>query len=698
MPWHAAAPDHLPRCSLCEAPAAAWPAAACAACGVAYLLNDRFYLLYSLGGGAQGQVWAAWDLLVGAVVAVKQLSLAQAREWKTIELFQRQARVMQALHHPGVPRWVDAFEARHPGVVHFYLAQEYIDGETLAQEQARGARRYAQPELVAIARNVLAILQYLHGHSPPIIHRDVKPSNLMRRRGDGSLVLIDFGLVRDLKGPDSGSTVGHGTHGFAPPEQYAGHASPTTDLYGLGATLIALASGRPPGQMLNSGTFRLEFQPYVNLLPRLVQLLADLVEPDPERRPASAAVVLQRLDDLDRPVAPSAVAVPKPEPATEPSVPPPVADDGVVDRSWVKWAVLIALATVGVLVWAVQYAPSEQVLAPPGPAAAPTKPSGPALFSYSHGRQPRLVADGERAFLALRTTWRDQLATTDREVLALYDAAGLRELWRTEPLHSKEPWGQDFAVLRARVALVEPPAKLRWFERDTGKELPSWLAPDRISLLCPGADGRSLYVQTEGIVWTRLADDGQVTANPPLPVECPRNYNDGGLPPGQVPCRAVDYRGDRLPGTPPGPADGLQVKDFAADACARSPTHAVLVGRSTGTGSQYARLVGVDTTEAEKALWAVDLVERQPEFAVKGNPGVALAGGLAIVYFTKGDQGFLQGRSLTDGALRWQSEVDQQARMFATERVIVVDGSPGRLQVRSPVDGAVLAKLGAEPR
>src|SRR6185295_6373321 len=95
------------------------------------------------------------------------------------------------------------------------------------------------------------VLDYLHGRVPPVIHRDIKPSNVIRRP-DGSFALVDFGSVRDSLKPEGGSTV-VGTFGYMAPEQFQGRALPASDVYGVGATLIALVSGLEPEDLPHRG-------------------------------------------------------------------------------------------------------------------------------------------------------------------------------------------------------------------------------------------------------------------------------------------------------------------------------------------------------------------------------------------------------------------------------------------------------------
>lgn len=271
---------------------------ACAVCGTAALLNGRFLLLRLLGQGGQGRTYAALDSHSGAEVALKELSLSQARDWKSVELFERSAKVLRQLRHPGLPAFVDAFEIERAGVTFFYQVIELIEGESLGDAARRG-ERFREDDARHILRMLLPILRALHARQPPIVHRDLKPTNVMRRP-DGSLCLIDFGLVREARAEQSGSTMGMGTPGYAPLEQLIGDAIPASDLYALGATLVALLSGREPVSMMAPGQTRIDFRAAARVSPDFAELLERLVAPDFRQRYQSVDEVEEALDAIER--------------------------------------------------------------------------------------------------------------------------------------------------------------------------------------------------------------------------------------------------------------------------------------------------------------------------------------------------------------------------------------------------------------
>jgi len=175
------------------------------------------------------------------------------------------------------------------------IVQEFIDGRTLEAEIA--AKRPDERAVLLILRDLLKILSHLGSLRPPVVHRDLKPQNLMRRRSDESLVLIDFGSVRDVvKDSLAGGSTVAGTFGYMYPEQFAGEATPATDIYGVGATGLALLAGTGPERFLGRDG-QLGWHGRVVMSDGLRSLLTGMLETHPNRRPAAAAA-LALVDEL----------------------------------------------------------------------------------------------------------------------------------------------------------------------------------------------------------------------------------------------------------------------------------------------------------------------------------------------------------------------------------------------------------------
>jgi hypothetical protein len=251
------------------------------------VIDGRYRIVRLLGQGAFARTLACEDTAEGnRMVALKELRVQGLEDWKPVELFEREARILASLRHAGVPEIYRSFEAADAGgKVALYLVMELIDGPSLQTRLASGPA-FDEVELVDITLELLEVLDYLHGRAPPVYHRDIKPANVVLRRS-GTPVLVDFGGVRDGWRPGAGGSTVTGTFGYMPPEQLLGQVSPASDLYALGATLLHLVTGREPSEFsLDSG--RLEVPPEVTVRPALRRTIDALLAPAPRDRPRSA--------------------------------------------------------------------------------------------------------------------------------------------------------------------------------------------------------------------------------------------------------------------------------------------------------------------------------------------------------------------------------------------------------------------------
>ena len=155
----------------------------------------------------------------------------------------QEANIMKRLDHPTLPRIVDIIDQRDT----LYVVMDYIEGQSLNKVLDQYG---AQPQEAVIewAKQLSAVLDYLHTQTPPVIYRDMKPANIMLKP-DGSIRLIDFGIAREYK-EDSGDTMAMGTRGYAAPEMFGEHphSDARTDIYSLGVTLYHLVTGKNPAE------------------------------------------------------------------------------------------------------------------------------------------------------------------------------------------------------------------------------------------------------------------------------------------------------------------------------------------------------------------------------------------------------------------------------------------------------------------
>jgi serine/threonine protein kinase len=207
------------------------------------VLQQRYRIERLLGGGGMGMVYLAHDQrLSNRPCAIKEMVdhfIDPQQRLEANEYFAREADTLAQLKHSAIPAITDRFDHQN----RHYLVMEYVEGRNLEEEIAQRGGPLPEGLVIDIARQLCDVLAYLHGLQPPIIYRDLKPSNVMLT-GNGRVVLVDFGIARLFKAQRKGTMIG--TLGFAPPEQYQGIADPRSDLYSLGATLHYILTGRDP--------------------------------------------------------------------------------------------------------------------------------------------------------------------------------------------------------------------------------------------------------------------------------------------------------------------------------------------------------------------------------------------------------------------------------------------------------------------
>ncbi|WP_313931658.1 serine/threonine-protein kinase [Nostoc punctiforme] len=212
-------------------------------------LRNRFEIIKQLGSGGSGDTYLAIDLdLPGRPHCVvkhfhpKDSNPAVGAIAK--KLFVREAEVLYQLgnDHEQIPRLFAHFDEGGD----FYLVQEYIDGHSLTQEIIPG-QRLRENAVLILLKDILEVLVFVHEHN--IIHRDIKPQNLMRRHSDGKIVLIDFGSIKKIGALGAGLTVVVGTPGYMPSEQAKGKPKLSSDIYAVGMIGIQALTGLVPSQL-----------------------------------------------------------------------------------------------------------------------------------------------------------------------------------------------------------------------------------------------------------------------------------------------------------------------------------------------------------------------------------------------------------------------------------------------------------------
>jgi len=213
-----------------------------------HVLAGRYVIRELIKCGGMGAIYRAEDNHLTRVCALKELLTTWCNTEKdrdyVIRKFQSEAKLLAELHHVNLPRVTDYFicNERH------YLVMDFIEGvdlESLLTEKYKHG--FPLEEAINYGIEICNLLEYLHGQEPPIIYRDLKPSNIMMRKKDDRLFLIDFGIACSLEPELSASPrTMIGTMGYLSPEQYQGKPVIPSDLYSLGATLYHLITGQMP--------------------------------------------------------------------------------------------------------------------------------------------------------------------------------------------------------------------------------------------------------------------------------------------------------------------------------------------------------------------------------------------------------------------------------------------------------------------
>jgi len=404
--------------------------------------DDRYRAVRRIDAGGMGEVWEADDTLLGRRVAIKVLAEELAEDPVAVRRFRREARATAMLDHPNVVRVFDFVDGRAP-----FLVLELVEGQTLA-ERLRGG---ALPALEA-ARIAAEVADGLDAaHRIGIIHRDVKPGNIMLTIG-GGVKVMDFGIAAAW---EAHSTTGQqllATAAYAPPERITGgRASPAGDLYSLGVVLYEMLCGRPPfmadsAEKLLRAHLEAEPRPVRERVfwvpPELAAACEAALAKDPAARPTSAAALAAQLRAAAEAARESAAAFPLRTVGADRTV----AADRPPDPTWRLWpdqtqavgdrrrlrrrsprvaavmVVLLGMAGVAVAFWRAVDADRPRSLEPPATTVRQAPATGPATITVTLRYQERVwtqcTVDGRLAFDAVGTPG-EQRSWTARQRLDL---------------------------------------------------------------------------------------------------------------------------------------------------------------------------------------------------------------------------------------------------------------------------------------
>lgn len=209
------------------------------------LAGGKYKVLNKVGQGGMSNVYLAMNEKANKQWAIKEVRSDNVENFEIMKQSLRtETELLRKLHHPNLPSIVDIIEEKES----FLIVMDYIEGRHLEKVVCEYGPQ-SQKQVIAWAKQLCSVLFYLHTRTPPIIYRDMKPSNIMLKP-DGGIMLIDFGTAREFKQGEESDTTCLGTQGYAAPEQYGGNGQTDcrTDIYCLGATLYYLLTGHNPGE------------------------------------------------------------------------------------------------------------------------------------------------------------------------------------------------------------------------------------------------------------------------------------------------------------------------------------------------------------------------------------------------------------------------------------------------------------------
>ncbi|NEU80806.1 YARHG domain-containing protein [Nostoc sp. UIC 10630] len=292
------------------------------------LLNDRYQVIRTLGAGGFGETYLAEDTYMPSKrrCVVKQLRPIHNNPqiYQLVqERFQREAAILEELG--GANDQIPALYAYFSSGGQFYLVQEWVEGDTLTGKvQKQGL--FSEGAVQELFMNLLPVLDYVH--SKHIVHRDIKPDNIIVRHRDGKPVLIDFGAIRESMGTvvnsqgNPTSSIVIGTPGYMPSEQAAGRPVYSSDLYSLGMTIIYLLTGKQAQQLeTDSQTGEIVWRQYAShVSPMIAGAIDKAIAYHPRDRYPTARAMLDTLQNIANPIPPTQPILTQP---TIVSAPPP---------------------------------------------------------------------------------------------------------------------------------------------------------------------------------------------------------------------------------------------------------------------------------------------------------------------------------------------------------------------------------------
>ena len=255
------------------------------------LVDGKYRILRVVGKGGMSVVYQAVNEKANKIWAIKEVRKDGVQNYEVVKQnLIVETELLKRFNHPNLPSIIDVID----GDGSFLIVMDYIEGNSLSNAlETSGAQN--QEDVVEWSKQLCDVLGYLHSRQPPIIYRDMKPSNVMLKP-DGNVSLIDFGTAREFKSSSVEDTTCLGTQGYAAPEQYGGHGQTDarTDIYCLGATMYHLLTGHNPSMPPYEMYPIRQWNPLLSS--GLEQIILKCTQKNPNDRYQSCAELLYDLD------------------------------------------------------------------------------------------------------------------------------------------------------------------------------------------------------------------------------------------------------------------------------------------------------------------------------------------------------------------------------------------------------------------
>jgi len=261
-----------------------------------HTLGGRYQVIKCMGQGGQSNVYLLKDLRLKGKRWVGKEMTAQYTDPRDQSLarkhFEQEANMLATLEHPNLPKVMDYFSE---GGKH-YLIMQYLKGEDLGMMLKKAKKPFNEEQVAGWMMQTATVLYYLHCQKPPIIFRDIKPSNIMICRGQ--VKLIDFGIARHFNPAKKGDTLRIGSPGYSPPEQYSGQTDPRSDIYSLGVTMHHLLTLQDPSK--TQTPFKLPPIKVYNkdISPKMIYIVEKATQIEPEKRYQNALDLKKDLKEV----------------------------------------------------------------------------------------------------------------------------------------------------------------------------------------------------------------------------------------------------------------------------------------------------------------------------------------------------------------------------------------------------------------